>query len=41
MLLMKERYLAAVFTDAGGKPYTINWGLLNRAPPLNISDLVQ
>jgi hypothetical protein len=34
MVLMKERYLAAVFfTDVGGKPYTINWGLLNRAPP--------
>jgi hypothetical protein len=28
------------FADVRGKPYTANWGLLNRAPPLKISDLV-
>jgi hypothetical protein len=28
------------FAVVGGKPYTINWGLPNRAPPLKISDLV-
>lgn len=28
------------FAVVGGKPYTVNWGGLNRAPPLNFPDLV-